>query len=290
MTAPDGAATSGARLEPLDPAAGALTDDFSAPELDPTLWVDHYLPQWTTPERSRARYDVGHGRDALRPADDTDDAAHPTGLRLRIDADQPDWRPEDAPLRVSNLQTATFGGPVGSARGTHRHRPDGLVVRTAVPQRLLWAPTSGQADVTVTASLDRACMLAVWLVGTEHLDEQDSGEVCVVEMDADAVGPTTTRARVGIKAHHDPRLTTDMTEVTVPVGAGQAHTWSARWDAEGVVVACDGAPVYTSAQVIDYPMQLMVDLFEIGPRDPADVYPKTAVVHSVALSRPVDGT
>ena len=242
-----------------------FAEDFAGPGLDAGRWVDHYLPHWTTPDRSRARYD--------RPA--------AGGLRLRIDADQLDWRPEDAPLRVSHLQTAVFSGPAGSTRGTHRHRPDGLVVRTETPQRLLWAPRSGQVDVTVTAGRDRGCMLAVWLVGTEHLAEEDSGEVCVFEIDAEAVSASATKARVGVKAHHDPRLVTEMTEVVVPVGAGQAHTWSARWDAAGVVVSCAGEAVFTSPQVLDYPMQLMVDLWEIGPRDDADAYPKTAVVHSV---------
>jgi hypothetical protein len=242
-----------------------FAEDFAGPGLDAGRWVDHYLPHWTTPDRSRARYDLPAGG----------------GLRLRIDADQLDWRPEDAPLRVSHVQTAVFSGPAGSTRGTHRHRPDGLVVRTETPQRLLWAPRSGQVDVTVTAGRDRGCMLAVWLVGTEHLAADDSGEVCVFEIDADAVSASATRARVGIKAHHDPRLTDDMIEVVVPVGAGQAHTWSARWDAAGVVVSCEGEAVFTSPQVLDYPMQLMVDLWEIGPRDGADAYPKVALVHSI---------
>lgn len=254
------------RLAPLGPEA-AFVEDFSTAVLDTGRWVDHYLPQWTTPERSRARYDLT-----------------PTGLRLRIDADQPDWRPEDAPLRVSDLQTATSSGPLGSARGTHRHRPDGLLVRTAVPTRLLWAPSAGQVEVTVTASTDAGCMLAAWLVGTEHLDERDSGEVCLFEVDADAVGEMSTRARVGVKAHHDPRLTTDMTEVEVPVGRGQAHTWSARWDERGVVVACDQRVVFNSPQRLDHPLQLMVDLFEVGPAGPAADYPKTALVHRVRAS------
>ncbi|WP_432561602.1 hypothetical protein [Kineococcus sp. SYSU DK003] len=258
------------RLDRLDRTSAGFVEEFRTPRLDPARWVDHYLPHWTTPRRSQARYDL------LGPLTG--------GLRLRIDDDQPDWRPEDAPLRVSNLQTATFGGPVGSDRGTHRHRPDGLRVRTAVAQRLLWAPRSGQVDVTVTASRDRGCMLAAWLVGTEHLGADDSGEVCLFEIDADAVTSTGTTARVGIKAHHDPRLRTDMTEVTVPVPVGRAHTWSARWDEGGVAVACDERVVFTSSQVLGYPLQLMVDLFEIGPRDGADAYPKTAVVHSVVAS------
>lgn len=260
------------RLERLNRTAVGFVEDFAGPRLDSGRWMEHYLPHWTTPDRSRARYD-------LLPHHRAGGAGG--GLRLRIDADQLDWRAEDAPLRVSNLQTAVFSGPVGSARGTHRHRRDGLEVRTPTPLQLLWAPRWGQVDVTVTASRDHRCMLAVWLVGTEHLAEDDSGEVCVFEIDSDAVMATATRARVGVKAHHDPRLVTDMTDVVVPVGAGQAHTWSARWDDAGVVVACEGEVVFTSPQVLGYPLQLMVDLFEIGPRDSSDAYPKTAMVHSV---------
>src|SRR5690349_14042556 len=88
----------GMRLERLDPAVAGFVEDFAGPRLDPGRWVEHYLPHWTTPDRSRARYD-------LLPHDP---AGAGGGLRLRIDADQLDWRAEDAPLRVSNLQTAVF--------------------------------------------------------------------------------------------------------------------------------------------------------------------------------------
>src|SRR5690606_251439 len=124
-------------------------------------------------------------------------------------ADQPDWRPEDAPLRVSNLQTGTYSGPVGSTRGTHRHRPDGLVVRTPTPTPLLWTPSAGRVEVTVSATAAPGCMLAAWLVGTEHLEPRDAGEVCLFELDGDAVGAASARARCGVKAHGDPRLVTD---------------------------------------------------------------------------------
>ena len=60
-------------LLPPPRRAPDLDDDFAGPDLRTSWWIDHYLPQWTTPDRSRARYDLG-----------------PRGLRLRIDADQPD--------------------------------------------------------------------------------------------------------------------------------------------------------------------------------------------------------
>ena len=250
-------------LLPPPRRAPDLDDDFAGPDLRTSWWIDHYLPQWTTPDRSRARYDLG-----------------PRGLRLRIDADQPDWRPEDGPSRVSNLQTAAFAGPTGGSRGTHRHRPDGLVVRTPVPTQLLWTPTAGRLDVTVSASRDPGCMIAAWLVGTEHRDPAESGEVCVFEIDADAVAGASTTARCGIKAHHDPRLTTDMADVVVPVDASRSHTWTVVWGGGRTVIGCEGVLVRQLAQSPDYPMQLMLDLFEVGG-DRSGAYPRSAWVHRV---------
>lgn len=251
-------------LPPAPDAAPDLEDDFAGPSLRTDLWIEHYLPHWTTPDRSVARYDLG-----------------PDGLRLRIDVDQQDWREEDAPLRVSNLQTATYSGPLGSTRGTHRHRPDGLVVRTSTPTRLLWAPRAGRVDVTLTASADPGCVLAAWLVGTEHLSGRDSGEICLLEIDGDAVGARSCRVRTGVKAHHDDRLRTDMAEVDVPIAGDQPHTWTAIWGRGGTLIGCDGVVLRRHDQAPDYPMVLMIDLFEVGPRSAAGAYPKSARLHRV---------
>ncbi|MGB7450325.1 MAG: hypothetical protein WA892_14530 [Ornithinimicrobium sp.] len=246
------------RLPDPPPRTPDMDDDFSG-GLRLELWVDHYLPQWTTPERSAARYDLT-----------------PDGLRLRIDADQLDWRVEDAPLRVSNLQTGAFSGELNSRRGTHRHRPDGLVVRTPTPTRLLWAPSAGRVDITVSATRDPGCMLAAWLVGTEHQDEAAAGEVCVFEIDSSAIGATST-ARAGLKAHGDPRLTTDMAEVPLPLDASRPHRWTAIWGHGETLIGCEGVVLRHLRQAPDYPLFLMLDLFETGA--PCGTYPKTATVH-----------
>lgn len=224
-------------------------------------WVASYLPHWTTPERARARY-----------------ALVADGLELRIEADQPDWRTEDAPLRVSNLQTGAYSGPVGSTIGTHRHRPDHLVVRTETPQSLLFAPSRGRVDITLTASRDPNCMVAGWLVGTEHLSPDDSGEICIFEIDAAAIGPVTG-IRCGVKAHHDPRMITDMAELSIPLDASHPHTWSVVWGEGETLIGCEGHLLRRIPQAPDYPLLLLIDLFESGSR--AGAYPKSAVIHDV---------
>lgn len=238
-----------------------IEDDF-ADGPRPDLWVAHYLPHWTTPDRSAARFET---------ADD--------GVLLRIDADQPDWRPEDAPLRVSNLQTGVHSGRLGSSDGTHRHRPDGLAVRTVTPTQLLWAPSSGRVDIAVSASRDGGCMLAAWLVGTEHERADAAGEICVFEIDAEAIGSHRSVARSGVKAHSDPRLDTDMAEVPLPFDASRPHTWTVIWGGGETVIGCEGIVVRRVPQAPDYPLFLLIDLFEVAA--PAGSYPKTASVHHV---------
>lgn len=242
-----------------------FVEDFSGGSLDRERWIDHYLPHWTTPERSAARYQVGVG-----------------GLRLLIEADQPAWLPEDGPLRVSSLQTGSFSGPEGSLLGQHRHRGD-LRVRSPQPSRRLWTPSSGLVEATMSASDDPTCMLALWLVGHEEGSPEESGEVCVAELYGNAVGPERSQVRLGVKAHHDPGLHTDMHDLVLAMDATQDHTYAAGWDEDRVRFYVDDVLVYTSEQGVSYPLQVMVDLFEfpVGDvRDPAG-YPKAALVRGV---------
>jgi hypothetical protein len=250
----------------------AFDESFTGPVLAPDRWVAHYLPHWTTPERSAARYELRPGL-----------------LRLRIDADQPAWRVEDGELRVSNIQTGTFAGPLGSPIGQHRHRAD-LTVRTAQPPRRLYTPSSGRVEAVVRASPDPTCMLAFWLVGFEESPEE-SGEICVCELFGSAIGPERSGVRIGVKAHNDPRLREDMDEVALDLDATAWHTYAAEWTPERIHFFVDDDLTRTVEQRIDYPLQLMVDLFEFpeGPeRDPA-AYPKVGEVRAVRGYRRDDG-
>jgi len=242
-----------------------VEDGFDGGRLRTDLWIDHYLPHWTTPERSAARYRLGA-----------------EGLRLLVEADQPAWRPEDGAMRVSNLQTGAFSGPLGSSVGQHRHRPD-LSVRSPQPLRRLWTPSSGLVEATMRASRDPTCMLAVWLVGLEAESPQDSGEICVAELYGHAIGPGRSQVRLGVKAHDDPRLRTDMVDLLLDIDATDEHTYAASWDSAGVGFYVDDVLAHRVQQRLDYPLQLMVDLFEFpegGDRRDAD-YPKSALVRRV---------
>ena len=242
-----------------------FADDFLEPELDDSRWLAHYLPHWTTPERSAARYAVGK-----------------RGLELLIEADQPAWRDEDGRMRVSNVQTGSFSGPTGSDRGQHRHSA-GLAVRSAQPTRQLWTPASGLVEARMSASSDPTCMLALWLVGFEGRSPHDSGEICIAELFGNALGQETSAVRLGVKAHHDPRLRTEMADLVLDIDATEEHTYAAAWNAHRVRFYVDDVLVRTVDQGLDYQLQLMIDLFEFPQRDerPPSDYPKSARVAQV---------
>ena len=123
-------------------------------------------------------------------------------------------------------------------------------------------------------------MLAFWLVGFEEESPASSGEICVVELFGHAIGPRRSGVRIGVKAHNDPRLHDDVEEVALDLDATDWHTYTAAWTLDRVRFFVDDRLVRAVDQRIDYPLQLMVDLFEFPDgtdRDPA-AYPKLGEV------------
>jgi beta-glucanase (GH16 family) len=74
-----------------------------------------------------------------------------------------------------------------------------------------------------------------------------------------------------------------MAEVALAIDATDWHTYGATWTPDAIGFYVDDQLVRTVEQRIDYPLQLMVDLFEFpgaGDRDAA-AYPKIADVRAV---------
>ena len=220
-----------------------VDERFAGPHLDPARWIDHYLPHWSTPERTRARYELG-----------------PRGLTLRIDPDQPAFSPEyDGELRVSNLQSGARSGPVGSTDGQHRFR-DGLVVRTPQPAQRLWLLGPGVLEARIEPCSHPRALTALWLIGFEDAPEA-SGELCVVELLGDRL--TGARAAIGAGVHPfgDPSLVDDHRMVPLDSDLRAPHDYRAEWGAWGWRVSVDGTVVAAGEQAPAYPLQLMLNLY-----------------------------
>lgn len=250
-------------------------EDFLEPTLSSTRWVPHYLPQWTTPDRSKAFYTIRSGI-----------------LTLEIRADQLSWLPSDSHLRVSSIQTALFSGILGSGRGTHRHRPDIYVQTPQTLLRLYTPKAPARIEATLRAHPHSDCMLAFWLVGLEDDHPEDSGEICVAEIFGDKTGivdkdngKRITELNVGVKKHSDAQLMDDMTKIVLQdFDACEWHKYSAEWDENEIRILVDGQLVKTSFQTIRYPMQVMIDLFEFPESEEyrrEQKYPKKGDVKQV---------
>lgn len=237
-------------------------EDFSSPELDETRWLPFYLPQWSSRERTRARYEL---RDGM--------------LDLLIEADQLPWAPEyDGDLRVSNLQTGVFSGPVGSGIGQHRFRPD-VTVHEFQPEQRLYLQHHGLIEARARATADPHCMVALYLLGFEDVPEH-SAELCVFEIFGREVEPAHALVGMGVHPHHDPSVTDDFAKVPVDLDVTEFHDYAALWTADGVRFYVDEQLVAEVDESPGYPLQLMLDIYEFPATEaaPPTPYPKRFTV------------
>ncbi len=226
-----------------------FSDDFRGPSLDRSKWLPFYLPHWSSRERAAAHYRTG--------AD---------GLTLSIAPDQPAWCPEiDGPIRVSSIQTGAFAGPLGSAIGQHRFKP-GLTVAEEQPSERLYVPLHGRFEMRARMVLHPGQLAALWMIGFED-EPHRSGEITIMEIFGVSVDATGAELGHGIKAVNDPALVTDFAAPRLNFSPAEFHVYAAEWDTTGVSFYLDGDLLRRVAQSPAYPMQFMLNVYELRPTD-----------------------
>jgi hypothetical protein len=227
-----------------DPA-GDFQDDFDGTDLDPDVWVPHYLPQWSSRAATAACYEVRDSR-----------------LRLYLPDEMPLWCPDEhPPLRVSGIQSGVFSGPVGSTVGQQPVRP-GALVREEQPAHWGWTPRYGRLQMRARATVTPRSMVAWWLVGLEDSPER-CGELCVMEVFGDAVDPDLGAAvGAGVHPFRDPRLVDDFAAPRPGIDVAEWHTYAVDWRPDGAAFSVDGQVVREVALTPDYPLQSMVAVFD----------------------------
>jgi hypothetical protein len=250
-----------------------LDERFGSDRLDPAVWFPYYLPHWSSRAASAATHRV-----------------HGGALHLSIPADQPLWCPDrhPEPLRVSCVQTGSFAGPVGSTIGQQPFAR-GLTVREEQPTLWGYTPRYGHVEVRMRAVVAARSMFAFWLAGVEDRPER-SGEICVAEVFGDAVGAGSADVGTGIKKLGDPRLVQEFSADPVPIDVTGFHTYAVDWRPGSLVFSIDGEVVRRSAQSPDYPVQLMLGLFDFPAKaDPTDpVVPVPELVVDAVRGHPLD--
>ena len=224
-------------------------DDFDGPDLDTGVWVPHYLPQWSSRAESAATYTVDGSE-----------------LRLTIPPEQGLWcRDEhEPPLRVSGIQSGVFSGDVGSTVGQQPFR-DGLVVREAQRAHWGWTPEYGLLEVRARLDLSPRSMASVWMIGLEQ-EPTRSAEICIFEVFGDALetdgGDPTAAVGRGLHPFRDPAITDEFDAPRMAIDVAEFHVYAADWRPGRVDFLIDGQHVKTVEQAPDYPMQMMVAVFD----------------------------
>jgi Glycosyl hydrolases family 16 len=229
----------------------SFRDDFEGDDLDRSVWIPHYLPQWSSRAASAATYEVAGSE-----------------LRLSIPVGQDRWCPDEheEPLRVSGIQSGVFSGEVGSTVGQLPFR-EGLRVREAQPARWGWTPRYGLIEVRARMELTARSMAGVWMAGIED-EPRRSGEILLFEVFGDAIDATGPAVGMGIREFRDPALRDDFAAPRLPIDVTEFHVYAADWRPGRVDLLVDGEHVRTVAQAPDYPMQMMIGVFDF-PAKPA---------------------
>jgi hypothetical protein len=236
-------------------------DTFDGDDLDTARWLPYYLPHWSSRERSAARYVVREGL-----------------LRLRIEEDQQPWCPElDGDLRVSSLQTGELAGPVGSTVGQHRFSDAAVVREEQLPVRL-YTPLYGRIELRARANDDPRAMVALWMIRYDQPER--SSEICVCEIFGREMGEDDALVGVGVHPFGDERIVDDFSKARVAIDARNFHVYAAEWTPDGVEFSVDDTVIKNVDQSPDYPMQLMLNIYEF-PGEPTGPYPKDFVVDYV---------
>jgi glycosyl hydrolase family 16 len=249
----------------MDGVRTALDERFAGPVLDPDVWFPYYLPHWSSRAGSAATHTVGRGE-----------------LRLSIPPGQGLWCPDshDEPLRVSCVQTGSFAGALGSPVGQQPFR-DGLVVREEQPTLWGYTPHHGTIEVRMRGVVSDRSMVAFWLAGIEDRPER-SGEVCVAEVFGDSVRDGTAAVGMGVHRFRDPSLVEEFAAPRLAIDVAEDHIYGVEWRPGALAFSIDGEVVRRLDQAPDYPMQLMLGVFDFPARAPEVADP---VVPELVVSR-----
>ena len=252
-----------------------FADEFDGSRLDPARWVPAHLPQWSSRAQAAARYSLRSGR-----------------LILQILEDQPPWCPEfDGSTRVSSLQTGVHSGPTGSVIGQHRFNEHVVVREQQAPERL-YTPLYGYFEIRARAVAHPSNMVALWMIGYEEAPEH-SGEICICEIFGSDVEPGKVLVGMGVHPFGDPQLVDDFSKVPIDIDATEFHIYAAEWTRTHVDFFVDGRRVKSVRQSPNYPMQLMLGIYEFDDaRDQVAAegsYPKEFIVDYVRGFRQLRG-
>ncbi len=222
-----------------------LYDDFSEKELQLKYWLPIYLPQWSKREKTVPSYYI---KDSI--------------LTLFIKDEQEPWCLEwNGQVRVSNIQTGVFSGEVGSTQGQH-HFTKGLIVREKQEREIKVAVQYGYVECRVRCNLSEENVAAVWLIGVEE-ERQQSAEICLFEIKGWNVKESSAVIGSGVHPFGDDDIKDEFIERETDINIEAWNTYALDWSENEITFFINGEIVQKIEQSPNYPMQLMVNLYDL---------------------------
>ena len=109
-------------------------------------------------------------------------------------------------------------------------------------------------------------MASVWMVGLEE-EPTRCGEICVFEVFGDALEPGRGY-RNRHQTHPRPALTWEFDAPRMVIDVAEPHVYAAEWRPGRVDFFVDGEHVKTVYQAPDYPLQMIVAVFDFPGERP----------------------
>lgn len=227
-------------------------DGFDVEALDLDVWVPHYLPQWSSRAASAAVYELAGSE-----------------LRLSVPVLHGVWCEGDhePPIRVSGVQSG-----VHSAQQPF----EGAVLREEQETHWGWTPRYGLLEVRARMDITPRSMAAVWMAGIEDVPQR-SAEICIFEVFGDALRDGSAAVGMGVHPFRDPAITDEFEAPRLEIDVSQPHVYAADWQPGRVDFLVDGEHVKTVHQAPDYPMQMMVAVFDFPAKGGPEHVPMFAV-------------
>lgn len=246
----------------------ALTasDEFNGTDINRSLFMDRYLPHWSTSPGTKANFEVSNG-----------------SLKLYIKKGQTPWDPHhDRETTVSSIQTF-------NKDYIHRWSNYKDVAQNTEPFRG-FIQKYGYFEIRAKAAPGGGVHSAWWMTGVnqdlpEGVNKQarQTGEVDIFEILGRNGGK---EARMTVHPWGD-KLKLGLLPTTGLFGDGSDytsawHTYGYEWTPTQLRLYVDGKHVATRNKKIDYPMMMYLGVYEktqavtwTGPYDPTVPYPKT---------------
>lgn len=105
-------------------------------------------------------------------------------------------------------------------------------------------------------------LAALWLIGFEDKPEH-SGEITVFEAFGHGVDRDGVKVGRGIKKIHDPQLTNELDDGRLPITVSDWHIYGMNWTPDRIEFLVDGDVVTVTHQSPAYPMQLMLNFYDL---------------------------